>query len=56
MTRAWLDHLLRKTIDHWEDLTEIFTGNIQDTYVRPSNPWDLMGCQQKTGESLQDYI
>jgi hypothetical protein len=24
--------------------------------VRPGNPWDLKGCQQKQGESLRDYI
>jgi hypothetical protein len=27
MARAWLDHLPRNTIDSWEDLKEIFTGN-----------------------------
>jgi hypothetical protein len=25
--RAWLDHLPRDSIDCWEDLREIFTGN-----------------------------
>jgi hypothetical protein len=25
--RTWLDHLSRNTIDSWEDLKEIFTGN-----------------------------
>jgi hypothetical protein len=44
-TRAWLDHLLRNTIDNWEDLKEIFTGSYQATYLRPGNPWDLKGCQ-----------
>jgi hypothetical protein len=24
--------------------------------MRPSNPWDLMGCWQKQGKPLQDYI
>jgi hypothetical protein len=24
--------------------------------MRPGNPWDLKSCQQKLGESLQDYI
>jgi hypothetical protein len=50
--RAWLNHLLRNMIDSWEDIKEIFTGNFQGTYVRPSNPWDLKGCWQKSGESL----
>jgi hypothetical protein len=44
MARAWLDHLPRNTIDSWEDLKEIFTGNFQGTYVQLSNPWDLKGC------------
>jgi hypothetical protein len=55
-SRAWLDHLPKNLIDCWEDLKEIFTDNFQGTYVWPSNPWDLNGCQQKQGESLQDYI
>jgi hypothetical protein len=44
MARTWLDHLPRNTIDSSEDLKEIFTSNIQGTYVRPDNPWDLKGC------------
>jgi hypothetical protein len=44
---AWLDHLPKNMIDCWENLKEIFTGIFQGTYVRPSNPWDLEGCQQK---------
>jgi hypothetical protein len=56
IARAWLDHLPRNSIDCWEDLKEIFIGNFQGTYVRPSNPWDLKGCQQKQSESLWDYI
>jgi hypothetical protein len=35
---------------------EIFIGNFQGTYVRPSKPWDLKGYRQKQGESLRDYI
>jgi hypothetical protein len=35
---------------------EVFIGNFQATYVRPSNPWDLKGCQLKLGEPLWDYI
>jgi hypothetical protein len=31
--RAWLDHLPRNSIDCFEDLKEIFTGNFQGTYV-----------------------
>jgi broad specificity phosphatase PhoE len=56
MSKAWLDNLPRNSIDCWEDLKEIFTGNFQGTYVWQSNPWDLKGCRQKQGESLQDYI
>jgi hypothetical protein len=37
-SKAWLDHLPRNSIDFWEDLKEIFTGNFQGTYMRPSNP------------------
>jgi hypothetical protein len=40
-SRAWLDHLLRNTINSWDDLWEVFTSNFQGTYVHPSNPWDL---------------
>jgi hypothetical protein len=44
MARAWLDHLRRHSIDCWEDLKEIITGNFQGT------------LSQKQGESLWDYI
>jgi hypothetical protein len=37
MSRAWLDHLTRNSIDCWENLKEIFTSNFQGTYVRPDN-------------------
>jgi hypothetical protein len=36
--RSWLDHLLRNTIDSWEDLNEVFTGNFHCMYVCPDNP------------------
>jgi hypothetical protein len=42
--RVLLDHLPSNMIDNWEDLKEIVTGNVQGTYVRPSNPWDLKNC------------
>lgn len=54
--RAWLDHLPGSSIDSWEDLRRIFTGNFQGTYVRPGNAWDLKSCRQKAGETLRDYI
>jgi hypothetical protein len=54
--RAWLIHLPRNSINCWEDLKEIFTSNIQGTYVWLGNPWNMKGCQLKKGESLQDYI
>jgi hypothetical protein len=38
MSSAWLDHLPRNSIDCWEDLKEIFTGNFWGTYVRLGNP------------------
>jgi hypothetical protein len=38
MSRAWLDHLPRNSIDCWEDLKEIFTNNFQGTHVWPDNP------------------
>jgi hypothetical protein len=56
MSKAWLDHVPMNSIDCWEDLKEIFNGNFQGTYIQPSNPWDLKGCQQKQGDSLWDYI
>jgi hypothetical protein len=37
-TRAWLDHLPKNSIDSWEDLKEIFTGNIQGMCVPLGNP------------------
>jgi hypothetical protein len=36
--RAWLDHLPKNTIDSLEDFKEIFTGNLQGTYVWSGNP------------------
>jgi hypothetical protein len=36
--RAWLDQLPRSMINFWEDLKEIFTGNLQGTYVWLGNP------------------
>jgi hypothetical protein len=56
MSRPWLNHLPRNSIDYWEDLKEIFTSNFQGTYVWPGNPWDLKGCRLKQGESMRDYI
>jgi hypothetical protein len=35
-SRAWIDHLCRNSIDCWEDIMEIFTGNFQGTYIQPS--------------------
>jgi hypothetical protein len=46
----------RNISDSWDNLREIFTSNFQGTYVRPGDPWDMKGCQQKPGKSLQDYI
>jgi hypothetical protein len=54
--RAWLDHLPRNTINSWDDQREVFTGNFQGRYVRPSDTWDLKGCWQRLGEPLRDYI
>jgi hypothetical protein len=36
--RASLEHLPRNTIDSWENLMEIFSGNFQGTYVWHNNP------------------
>jgi hypothetical protein len=46
-SRAWLEHIPRNAINCWDDLWEVFTDNFQGTYMCPSNPWDLKGCQQK---------
>jgi hypothetical protein len=37
--RAWLDHLPKNSNGRGDYLKEIFTGNIQGTYVRPVNLW-----------------
>jgi hypothetical protein len=54
--RAWLEHLPPAQISNWDDLVKAFDGNIQGTYVRPGNSWDLQSCRQQLGESLQEYI
>ena len=54
--RSWLEHLPPGKIDGWQDLRDIFIGNFQGTYARPSSTWDLRGCKQEKGESLRDYI
>jgi hypothetical protein len=46
-TSALLNHLPKNSIDCWEDLREIFTGNFQGMYIRPGNPWDLKGYRHK---------
>jgi hypothetical protein len=54
--RAWLEHLPPAQISDWDDLVKAFAGNLQGTYVRPGNSWDLRSCCQQTGESLREYI
>jgi hypothetical protein len=54
--RTWLEHLPADKIACWEDLREIFVGNFQGMYERPSNSWYLKNCRQKPGESIHDYI
>jgi hypothetical protein len=54
--RAWLDHLPRNAINSWDDQREVFTGNFQGRYMRPSDTWDLKCCWQRLGEPLRDYI
>jgi hypothetical protein len=54
--RAWLEHLPPTQISDWDDLVKAFTGNLQGTYVRPGNSWDLRSCRQQPGESLREYI
>jgi hypothetical protein len=54
--RAWLEHLPPAQISDWDDLVKAFAGNVQGTYVRPGNSWDLRSCRQQPGESLRDYI
>jgi hypothetical protein len=39
--RAWLEHLPPVQISNWDDLVKAFAGNIQGTYMRPGNSWDL---------------
>jgi len=43
-------------IHDWADLVKIFVENLQGTYVRPRNSWDLRSCRQKLDESLPDFI
>jgi hypothetical protein len=52
----WLEHLPASQIHNWDDLVRTFVGNIQGTYVRLGNSWDLRACTQKPGESLWDFI
>jgi hypothetical protein len=54
--RAWLEHLPPAQIFDWDDLVKAFARNIQGTYVRPRNSWDLRSCRQQPGESLREYI
>jgi hypothetical protein len=54
--RTWLEHLPASQIHNWDDLVHTFVGNLQGTYVRPGNSWDLRSCTQKPGESLRDFI
>jgi hypothetical protein len=42
--RAWLNHMPRNSIECWEGLREIFTGNFQGTYQQSGSHWDLKGC------------
>jgi hypothetical protein len=43
--RAWLEHLPPAQISDWDDLVKAFAGNLQGTYVRPGNSWDLRSCR-----------
>jgi hypothetical protein len=54
--RTWLEHLPASQIHNWDDLVCTFVGNLQGTYMRPGNSWDLRSCTQKPGESLRDFI
>ena len=54
--RAWLEFLPADSIGSWADLRKVFVGNLQGTYVRPGNTWDLKNCKQEPGKSLRDYI
>jgi hypothetical protein len=54
--RAWLEHLPPGQISNWDDLVQAFAGNLQGTYVRPGNSWDLRSCRLQPGEYLRDYI
>jgi hypothetical protein len=44
MASAWLNHLPKNSIDCWDDLRKIFTGNFQGTYVQLGNPRDMKDC------------
>jgi hypothetical protein len=54
--RTWLEHLPPSQIHSWDDFVRTLVGNIQGTYVRPVNSWDLRACTQKLGESYWDFI
>jgi hypothetical protein len=53
---TWLEHLPPSQIHNWDGLVCTFVGNLQGTYVRPENSWNLRECTQKPGESLRDFI
>jgi hypothetical protein len=53
---AWLEYLPKDSIQSRSDLRDVFIGNFQGTYKRPSNSWDLQNCKQSSGETLREYI
>ena len=54
--RSWLTSLRARSIRSWDHLCHVFIGNFQGTYIRPGVPDDLFRTNQKTGETLQEFI
>jgi hypothetical protein len=48
--------LPRDKIHDWIDLSRVFVGNFQGTYMRPGKQWKLHNCKQQPIESLREYI
>jgi hypothetical protein len=54
--RSWLINLPEGFIHSWDQLCDMFIGNFQGTYERPSTAEILKTIKQKYDESLRDYV
>jgi hypothetical protein len=54
--RSWLINLTEASIQSWDQLCAIFTGNFQGTYKHSSTAETLKTIKQRHDESLHDYV